>query len=56
MVCFNKKEGPGEELTKSDQLKIRILTFQQMRGAKKAPFCVKRGFEKLLGFLQTRGH
>lgn len=54
MVCFNKKEGFGEEPTKSDQLKIRILTFRQMQGAKKAPFCEKRGFEKHLGFLETR--
>ena len=50
MVCFNKKEGLGEEPTKSDQLKIRILTFRQMQGAKKAPFCEKRGFGEFWAF------
>lgn len=33
MVCFNNKEGLGEERAKSDQLKIRILTFQGGRAA-----------------------
>lgn len=51
MVCFNKKEGLGEEPTKSDQLKIRILTFRQMQGAKKAPFCEKRGFVEFWAFV-----